>query len=104
MGRRQRRDTQIDRDAVDRDARPAILRTKSVRDVESAEDLEPRDERGCGRPWQRSDASQDAVDAMPDDDAPLLGLDVDVARVRRDPLAEEIVDQTRDRGAVVMLV
>ena len=85
--RGKRRDAQVDRDAVDRDARAAILRTQPIGDVEARENLDARHERGATRARQRSREREHAVDAMADRDALLFRLDVDVARAAAMPAA-----------------
>ena len=97
--RRQRRDAKVDRDAVHRDARAAVLRTQPIGDVEPGEDLDARHERRPDGTRQRSRERQHAVHAMPNGDALLFRLDVNVARPPGDAAGQQLVDELRDRSA-----
>ena len=99
--RRERRDAQVDGDAVDRDARAPILRPQPIGDVEPRENLDARHERRPDGARQRSRQREHAVDAMANGDALLFRLDVNVARARRDAGGEQLVDEIRDRRAAV---
>ncbi len=83
MRRGKRRDAQVDRDAVDRDARAAVLRAQPIGDVEPRENLDARHERGAERRAEAFARREHAVDAVAHGDSLLFRLDVNVARAAR---------------------
>src|SRR6476646_7001083 len=90
---RKRRDAQVHGGTVDRDARPAVLRSKPVGDVEPRENLDARYEGRTERPGKRAYDSEHAVDAVAHGDSLLFRFDVNVARATRDACGEELVDE-----------
>src|SRR5690242_5556767 len=93
---RQARGTQIDRDAVYRDTRPAVLWAQAIGDVEARDDLDPRRNGRCEGLGKATGDAHHAVDAMPNDDRFLFRLDMDVAGALTDPGAEQIVHEARN--------
>ena len=91
---RQRRDAQVDRLAVHGHAGAAILRPQPIGDVEGGHDLDARDQRDAGGAGNLHHLAQHAIDAIPHRDPAFLGLDVNVARARQDPLGDDQVHET----------
>ena len=82
---------------------PPILRPKPVGDVESRNDLHSGDERQSRRARDLHHLTQDAVDAITDDDGAFGRFDVDVARPAGDAIRQHHVYQPDD-GALARLV
>ena len=71
---------QVHDGAAHGDPRATVLRAHAIGDVEPGEDLHARHQRRSERASEQPCLPEHAVDPMPDGDALLLGLDVDVAR------------------------
>jgi type IV pilus assembly protein PilB len=97
---RQRRHAHVDRARVEPHAETAVLRLAAFADVEVRHDLEARHD---GRVHARGGAhqfAQFAVDAVPDAQHVVVGLDVDVAGAVADGPEQDEVHEPHDRRHV----
>ena len=90
----------VDPRTGDDDLRPAVLRDAPLGDVETGDDLDPRQHRPGRLAGGDHDVAQDAVDPEADAQAVALGLHVDVRGAELDGLVQDLVDEL-DRGGVV---
>ena len=79
----------------------AVLRQTPLRDVELGHDLDSRYHQRRDRALGLQHLAQHAVDAETDDQAVLVGLDMDVRGVLLDRLRQQGIDQPDDRRLVV---
>ena len=87
----------IDAAAVDHLRDAAVLRQPLLGDVEAAEHLDAADERRVQLARNRVAWNQHAVDAMPDPDRLILGLDVQVGRAFGNRVVDDQLQQPHDR-------
>ncbi len=95
--RRQRADARLDRQAVDRELRAAVLRAAALRDVETRHDLDAAHRCGGGRARHGHDVAQQTVDAVADAQVARLRLDVHVAGPRPHGVGQHDVHEADDR-------
>src|SRR5258705_176169 len=96
--RPERRRAEVDLLAVvGGNADAAVLREALLRDVHAAHDLHARDEPFVDPLRQVHHFLQQPVEAVPDDDVVLGGLDVDVARAALERALDDEIDQVDDR-------
>ena len=76
---------------------PAVLRPAFFRDVDRPHDLQTCQNGSVKPAWWAFALDEHAVDAVPDADAVLEGLDVDIAGPQLDRLGENEIDQLDDR-------
>jgi len=93
------RDADVEFGAADADPRRAVLRQPPFGDVETGEDLDPRDQRLRRNARWRRHRAQQAVDAHAHHEAGAERLDVNVAGAQLDRALEQIVERTHHRGA-----
>ena len=103
VGRREDRDSHVDRLAVALDRDATVLRCTALGDVEAAHDLESARDRRALRAGDRGQLAHDAVDAHPDEEASLLRREVDVGCAEVESLRDRAVDEDDGRGVVVQV-
>ncbi len=96
-----RRHAHVDGAAGDAQADAAVLRQALFGDVETRHHLDARDQERRNRALGLQHLAQHAVHAEPDDQAVLVGLDVDVGGVFLDGLGQYGIDQPDDRRIVL---
>ena len=90
--RRHDRDANIDIRAPDPQPRRAVLRQATLGDVEAGDNLDARDHGLRQHAGRRRDRPQQAVDAHPDHQPGVKGLDMNVTGAQFDGFFQEIVD------------
>ena len=97
---RQRRDAHVEQLAAQRQPDAAVLRHAPLGDVEARHHLDAADDDGRDMRRHAQRLAQHAVDPHADDEAGLIGLDMDVGHALPRGIGDDAVDQA-DRGRVV---
>jgi len=92
--------TQVDDAIINSGGEAAILREAGLGDVALREDLETRDDEALHLLIQRGVGHQAAVDAVPDLDAVLARLDVDIRGAEADGIAKQDAHDLDNRSGV----
>ncbi len=100
VDRGERGDAEIEVAAEHGHADPPVLRQTPLRDVERGHDLDARDDRRVERLRLHRDLAQDAVDADPDAERRLVGLEVEVRGSLAHRLIHQRVHEADDRAVL----
>jgi len=99
-GRGQSRDADIHVAATHPHPETAILRQPFFGDIQLGHDLDAGDYPGVGLECRPENFVQDSVDPVTDNQFPLEGLDMDIARPFLETLGDQAVDEADDRSLV----
>src|SRR5262245_4871004 len=87
---------------LDRDA--AILGMPALDDIQVRDNLEPADDRRGHRRFDEQDVLKLAVDAVPNPQAVLLRVEMDVGGLAITGALEDLIDKLRQRGSDRLLL
>ena len=87
----------VDVGGTEREAYAAVLRHAALGDVETRDELDPRDDRLLDRLGYDQLLAHDAIHAHANLQILLFGMEVDVGRVGRDAHGDDLIDQPDHR-------